>query len=769
LRELARSEKALTVLRRAVRISEGRGWRRTAPFVAVIMIAASLAGAGATPEEVCGTGRATSERASTLADWAKSQLPPRPSKLKTYEPQSEANASYDILVMPADGVTVPYLHQFDLRNSSLLFTPRDAASYTVTRGAAVADADTGTALTLTATPPQAQLHLPFPLRVFERTIQDVYVSARNAISAEPQTEPSFWQYDALEVLSQRSPLIAPLLTTEAALLETPRVYVKSAADSVTVTWTTSDYDVRTTLFPDGRIRFSYVRGSSTIRGGSYVAQSSAVVVTSGSESWRTTVVPLGASGGVAGGVDPAAPGDLVPMLDVTEAAVNRVAGLDLLRTELKLAGDVNMSVLGAGGRISYSVTFSSATQSRAAWVNITTAGATLEVPRVLNGYYSGSDPTSAVRVAGRTVSFDITDDIVGFVPTRVTITDSAVRNNVGYAGDRVTLQLAATPPVMRAMTDFASLVSGSTLQVVAEAFARPTVNLYGVWDRIRSELGYPPEYVDAVAVWQNFRTDIDFFATAYALPGNPAVDGIGRGTRTTAPRFPSLLQMNDVSVFAPSPLTTHLTTLLHEFGHRWLMSVAYRTASGTQSNLNPDNAHPAQYVDTRAAFAVASDHDCSVMGGAVFSFQGDGSYAIAKRSAVGYSWLDLYLMGLAAPEDVPPFFYLAGTSPALGIAYWPSTSIASVRGTRADLTVGQVIASEGPRVPAYPATQREFRVLFVLLVDPAYSVSGNDVDVVRAQRDIFLRDLPVATGGRARAVALSPTPYVPQRQRSVRH
>jgi hypothetical protein len=230
--------------------------------------------------------------------------------------------------------------------------------------------------------------------------------------------------------------------------------------------------------------------------------------------------------------------------------------------------------------------------------------------------------------------------------------------------------------------------------------------------------------------------------------------------------------LSEDKVFANfSPfLPPHNSTLLHELGHRWLFFVGYRDATGAlRHDLNPAAyVHPAQWVDTRAAFRVAAPVDCSTMGGGFFTPHADGSFAIAPVSPHGYSWLDLYLMGLASLHEVPPVLWIENSTPALGNEYWPPFGLTSVRGDKREISVYDVIAAEGPRVPAYPATQRRFKVAFVLLADPSKPVAANDVTGVTWARDTLVRDFSIATGGRGDVVALSVTVGNPRR-RSARH
>jgi hypothetical protein len=140
--------------------------------------------------------------------------------------------------------------------------------------------------------------------------------------------------------------------------------------------------------------------------------------------------------------------------------------------------------------------------------------------------------------------------------------------------------------------------------------------------------------------------------------------------------------------------------------------------------------------------------ESSVMGGASFAPQSDGTYR-AHVANMGYSWTDLYLMGLAAPEEVPPWFYIAGTD--LPREYWPQEG-AIASGEKHDVEVGQIIAAHGPRVPSAAISQRQFRVLFVVVTENGVEATGAEVAKLNEHRALLERNFNLATGGRGRVI-----------------
>ena len=119
----------------------------------------------------------------------------------------------------------------------------------------------------------------------------------------------------------------------------------------------------------------------------------------------------------------------------------------------------------------------------------------------------------------------------------------------------------------------------------------------------------------------------------------------------------------------------------HELGHRWAAD-ARALVNGETITLGP--VHWATGVHLPAAFPYSNPVEADAMGGSTWKDNGDGTYTQLDRDyyspAKGYSWLALYLMGLAKPDEVPPFFILA--QPAAHRRSRTPTGIRSSRATR---------------------------------------------------------------------------------------
>ena len=104
------------------------------------------------------------------------------------------------------------------------------------------------------------------------------------------------------------------------------------------------------------------------------------------------------------------------------------------------------------------------------------------------------------------------------------------------------------------------------------------------------------------------------------------------------------------------------------------------------------------------------------MGGSVWQDNLDSTYTQLDDDyyvpVTGWSYLDLYLMGLIAPEEVPDFYILRNLVPTGRDA----TGRAIVKADRVKVTAKDVIDNEGPRLPALSQSQKKFNTGMVIVV-----------------------------------------------------
>ncbi len=190
-----------------------------------------------------------------------------------------------------------------------------------------------------------------------------------------------------------------------------------------------------------------------------------------------------------------------------------------------------------------------------------------------------------------------------------------------------------------------------------------------------------------------------------------------------------------------------LRVLAHEMLHRWGARVHFIDGGGQRNGslIGRQGSHWSFLLDTGG----------SVEYGNRWADNGDGTFT-TRPDRQFFSPLDLYLMGMLKKEEVPPFFYIE--SPGVDPARLAEAGV-TVSGIRRDVTIDQIIAAEGPRIPDADHAQKEFRLGFVLLTRPGVAASDADVQKVDAVRQAFQTRLAALTGGRAMAhVHLEATP-----------
>ena len=242
----------------------------------------------------------------------------------------------------------------------------------------------------------------------------------------------------------------------------------------------------------------------------------------------------------------------------------------------------------------------------------------------------------------------------------------------------------------------------------------------------------------------------------YSTGDNSAVSGIGRPNTSGTPASGF-----SVNSYIPADVATYRMCgyLLHGFGHRWLYRVQIVENGVISYAQNRDSSHPTYYVHAPAAFPVNFPREWSTMGGHHWQEEGNGRFSSVPGGQIltpdcGYSWVDLYLMGLAAPTEVPPWFYIRDPQSIPGTRFYS--------GTKVPVRIEQIIEAMGPRIPSVENSPKEFTIPFVFLHRAGERMAPDQLQRLQSIRDRFVRTFETAVGRRARihaAVAvLSNTP-----------
>ena len=288
-----------------------------------------------------------------------------------------------------------------------------------------------------------------------------------------------------------------------------------------------------------------------------------------------------------------------------------------------------------------------------------------------------------------------------------------------------------------------------TTGAIAEVFVDlPTVNLQNV---AREFYRTHSDDFDSLILFTNFESNLDFVGVlAFAINVQNDVLGIGNPNRSeifpqfdhtseygSQGRLRSFLTMKNLKVWEDDPLentfgpaTSTLSVLTHEFGHTWLAFIDPPVL------LTRDRAHWNFFLHTSG----------SLLGGNDIQDNGDGSFITLAPKNI-YSPLDLYLMGLLKPEDVPPTFLVTDphdldlpppydqqtiTSDQLQSIY--SLGDVGFRGDRQEVRIEDIIAVNGTRIPDAESSQKDFRTAFILLAMGEEGPTPDEIDKVEAVR-----------------------------------
>ena len=276
-----------------------------------------------------------------------------------------------------------------------------------------------------------------------------------------------------------------------------------------------------------------------------------------------------------------------------------------------------------------------------------------------------------------------------------------------------------------------------------------------------------PDDFDQLAIYTNFPYAIGADTFAFEFTVKNDISGINVDTFDfsqefgSAGKLQSILALNQLSAFPDNPdeiaVRTYSTVavLAHETAHRWLAYPLFKL--GTSNNgdlLGYQQAHWSYFFNA----------DASLMEGHVISDNGDGSFTITEATT-HFGKLDEYLMGLRSAADVGPLFYVkpgAGSHHVADDVTEPSDIGLTFNGTRADLTVYDIIAAEGSRNPDVVSAPKGIHQASILLVRPGTTPSAAELDKLSRMQQHFQQFFSQATEGLGTVdTTLTLTPLVP--------
>ena len=486
-------------------------------------------------------------------------------------------------------------------------------------------------------------------------------------------------------------------------------------------------------------------------------------------------------------------------LDVTSVRLTAIDAL-YLRVTFDLRGPALAEGDAGLNGVTYQVTFKDnkpgAANDDLVWtIRGTTAagrggrGNTGGTPRYVS---SGTGASSLVTVKGNTVSMQ------GMLPKgfstrdKVLVSARAASEPQGALADDVTSHSLTIAGVQSAQQDLSALTAkDGPFAAVFESFHY--LKLPNPRDLTCTVIQALGDKFDFLAYYSDFRVDNQEAGTPSTGPlgGGPnggAVTGIGAAQRgldsyCTAGRFqwqfiqPVYAGSNQMQERPPDgvtdtstrniifyasqigertpdrrllPYSYGVSQIAHEMGHRWSAFVSARVGTETIP-LGP--THWARGLHAPVAFPYQRPTEASAMGGGVWQDNFDGTFTQLDDDyyvpATGWSYLDLYLMGLITAAEVPDFFILLH----LEAAGRDAAGRPIFKADRTKVTIQDVIAVEGQRLPDVDRAQKQFNTGIVVMVEHGKTPSQTLIDRANGIRLAWIDYFSTTTGHRASMTA----------------
>lgn len=269
-----------------------------------------------------------------------------------------------------------------------------------------------------------------------------------------------------------------------------------------------------------------------------------------------------------------------------------------------------------------------------------------------------------------------------------------------------------------------------------------------------------PDDFDTLYLWTDFAFDNGpGYATSFNVRND--IRGIGarvfdRGAIYGSPaKLSSIALMGDAISSWPDDPNAHVVGLFsaikivcHEQGHRWLSYIRFKSNKGANDNLlGRDLSHWSFLMDTRTN---PEGTFSSLMEGNVWSQSTASAFQSTQSAANHFSELDQYLMGLRTPEEVGTLTYLDVPEELQAkLRFGSPMDNFTISAEKREVSIEQVIAQEGARIPDAASATKNFRIAFVLVTERGTSAAARTVNKLESYRSTLARYFSNATSRRA--------------------
>lgn len=694
-------------------------------------------------------------------------------------PAKATSLSGPISVLPADGLIEKPANYFDLEGRMLRFTPASSNGYSLAVLPAVETAPRGTRLSIGNALGQYNNYgwsvpLGFSFPFAGATWSQLYVNLNGSLSFG-QPEANWWALrDPWADGTMRS--VACAIDSRAAVgLErmiavlwstwayTDAIYVNSSSTNCLVTWEVRRYEspyvgydslgtnlFQARIYPSGVIDLSYLRVPE-----------------------RDGIVGL-FTGSLTNGVRLDHVDDPVDALNVSVEI--RSVDVDdfgsLLRFTITMQNNVPSSV--ATGFIEHRIFLR---------VNGTECQFSVNVADGVTTR-NGCGPAPYVighRITGAQVQLFLSKTFLGNATGFAWAADAVWWNSPGTPFDQVfypafrTVSLNSATP---AQVDFSSAPTNVAGHVL-EAFHYPAFSK-SINAVTRAAYQRHPAVDDLAIHFTDFRIDDIYNVGASSGPLNIPIQGIGGGTYASpqsGTTFGSArLQVGISPLYLGGPRLAETVTdgprvyhnhayavglIGQEIGHRWGVGASFRNPQTlqTESLANPplfwqDNLHVPSFTHVSTNYSSAGYPESSLMGGNAWTDNFDGTFTLLEKpylAPAGFSALDLYLMGLLAPAEVPDV-YLLKNPVLLGNNRYSAQKV--------PVRIADLTAVMGARSPSSTTSQKYFTLGLYLFHEPGRAPYSNMLALAESVAGSVEKFFQDATANRMRIVFRNSRPAI---------